>query len=234
MLKEILALTDEVAASLKTSCALALKIGLRLLVLHRQTGESESEGGFKAAEKALAVKISRATYYRWINAAATVLARHQGVDDAERLKLPEAPGTINWTAAEKVLDEAASGMSLRRLIVGHSAISDESRQEALIAQAEDGDSHAEEVLALVAQGKLTLVQAIRAQAGAKATRDKVRADPVYLDIDSVSGQPVGLVPKCLVTLANAFARWDSLDETARHSMRASWKALVADLPRELR
>jgi hypothetical protein len=38
----------------------------------------------------------------------------------------------------------------------------------------------------------------------------------------------------MITLANTFARWDTLDETARLEARKSWKALVAALPKELR
>jgi hypothetical protein len=81
---------------------------------------------------------------------------------------------------------------------------------------------------------MTLVQAIRAQAGAAATKNKTRKDPVYLDIDSKTGEATGLVPKCFITLARAFASWDKLDETARKKVKTSWKALVAELPRDLR
>jgi hypothetical protein len=171
-----------------------------------------------------------------MNAAGNVLARFQGtMDQPSATRIPEwIPASPEWKAADKILVDASNGMSLRRLIVGSSARGDESRQDELITGAEAGDPHAIEMLEAVAAGRLTLVQAIRAAAGAAATKGKERHDPVYLDIDGVTGQPTGLFPKCLVTLSNTFARWDTLDETARLEVRKSWKALVAALPKDLR
>jgi hypothetical protein len=234
---EILELADEISSHLRRSCGGALRIGLRLIALQRATGDTDSPGGFRAALDALGTMhgnpIARSTAYRWINAAAAVLCRAHATDDIGDVFMP-APASKEWLALEAVLHQAADGMSLRRLLVGPSATGEESRFDSLITAAEAGDAAAEEMLDRVARGEITLVQAIRAAGGASATRDKSRHDPVYLDIDSRTGHTIGLVPKCLVTLSNAFARWDTLDETARREMRASWKALVGNLPKELR
>lgn len=234
LIGDILELAEEVSAHLRRSCFGALRIGLRLLALHRSTGESDSAGGFRAALAALdGVNIHPSTAYRWINATSAVLCRAHDTTQIADVHIPR-PGHKEWIALEGVLQKASNGMSLRRLLVGASATSDESRMDNLITAEEAGDAAAAEMLDRVAKGEITLVQAVRAAGGAAATRDKARHDPIYLDIDGRTGQPIGLVPKCLITLSNAFARWDSLDETARQGMRASWKALVGNLPRELR
>lgn len=234
---EILELADEIASHLRRSCGGALRIGLRLIALQRATGDSDSPGGFRAAIAALRTlqshPIAESTAYRWINAAAAVLCREHGTTDISDVFMPP-PGSQPWLDLEAILHRAAQGMSLRRLLVGPAATGEESRFDSLITAAEAGDAAAEEMLDRVARGEITLVQAIRAAGGASTTRDKTRNDPVYLDIDGRTGHPIGLVPKCLVTLSNAFARWDTLDETARREMRASWKALVGNLPKELR
>jgi len=89
------------------------------------------------------------------------------------------------------------------------------------------------IIEQVSAGKLTLVQAVRALGG-KVTKEKHRTDPVYLDIDGRTGQPTGLFPKCLVTIANTFSRWENLDESARREVRAAWKEVVSKLPKDLR
>jgi hypothetical protein len=239
MLREIDALTDELVISLRTSVDLALRIGLRLLHLYRETGENEAPGGFKAALESMDKRVNRSTAYRWLNAATATIARHQeitaadGSFDPDEVTLP-APGTREWLALEKALTKAAQGTSLRRLLIGSAATGDESRMDELITRSEAGDPHAEAMLDKVAKGELTLVQAIRAAAGAKATKNKERRDPVYLDIDGATGQPIGLFPKCLVTLSNTFAHWEELDESARAEARKAWKALVSKLPDDLR
>lgn len=239
IIREIDELYEEVASHMRTSIAIALRIGLRLIYLHRQTGEQETPGGFRAALQGLSDRVAPSTAYRWISAAANTIAKAQnivaedGSYDQSELKLPD-PNTPAWKALEKTLTAATAGMSMRRLLIGSSATGDESRMDHLITQAEAGDPHAAAMLDKVAAGHLTLVQAIRAAAGAAATKNKERQDPVYLDIDGTTGQPRGLFPKCMVTLANTFARWETLDEAARASAKKSWKELVSHLPKELR
>lgn len=234
IIEEILELAGEIQAHLRRSCFGALRVGLRLLALHRQTGESDEAASFRGAIRALeGLDVHASTAYRWINAASAVLCRAHDTEHIADVLLPP-PGHREWDKLEGVLKQASEGMSLRRLLVGAPATGDESRLDHLITSAEAGCPHAEEMLDKVARGEMTLVQAIRAAAGAAATRDKTRHDPVYLDIDGRTGQPTGLFPKCLVTLSNTFARWESLDETARQAARQSWKALVSQLPRELR
>jgi hypothetical protein len=234
-IQEILTLAAESQVHLRMSCHLALKIGLRLLHLHKTIGDNESPGGFRAAVDALyGQQIPRSTAYRWLNGAAAVLARHQGIEEGEAPALPTDPGTAEWAETEAILEAAAAGMSIRRLTIGAPAAGDEARLDALIQRTEAGDPHAEEMLDKVAKGELTLVQAIRAQAGATATKEKARKDPVYLDLSGTTGEPIGLFPKCLITLANTFDRWDRLDEDARRAAKSAWKATIAKLPKELR
>lgn len=239
MFREIDELCTEVELSMRTSIATALRIGMRLLYLHRQTGEDDSPGGFRAALERMQDRVPRSTAYRWLNASAAVIAKAQdlvlsdGSFDPAEIKLPE-PATPAWLKIEKALTDSTKGMSLRRLLIGSSATSDESRMDSLITAAEAGDHHATAVLEKVASGELTLVQAIRAAAGAAATKDKQRHDPVYLDIDGTTGQLKGLFPKCIVTLANTFNRWEDLDEAARNEAKKAWKTLVISIPKELR
>ena len=235
MIEEIIALSAESKMHLRRSCGCALRIGLRLLVIHKSVGDNDLPGGFRAAVDALyGHDVPRSTAYRWLNGAAAVLARHQGIEDGEVPALPTDPGTPEWADTEAILEAAANGMSIRRLTIGAPAAGDEARLDALIERTEAGDPHAEEMLDKVAKGELTLVQAIRAQAGATATKEKSRKDPVYLDLSGTTGEPIGLFPKCLITLANTFDRWDRLDEDARRAAKSAWKATIAKLPKELR
>lgn len=233
IITEITNLCDEVADNMRRSVAGALKIGLRLMWLHDQVGELSSAGGFRAALETLENrKLARSTAYRWINAAAGVIARHQGVKDADDIILPE-PGTPAWVKLEKHLVDETKGMSLRRLLIGSANTGEESRLDTLITRDEAGDKDAAAILEQVAEGKLTLVQAIRALGGLQA-KVKGRNDAVYLDLDGKTGQPTGLFPKCLVTIANTFNKWEELDEAARKSVKASWKEVISKLPKELR
>lgn len=225
------------ADALRKSCAEALQAGLPLLWLHKQTVSSTGHAkystgtGFKTAvEKS---GISEATAYRWANAAAAVLAREQKLDTAEDLDLP-VPGSAAWTAAEKILAKAAAGMSLRRLMLGSPGAGEINRLDDLVSRTEHGDPHAAEVLDAVEAGRLTLVQAIRAAAGAAATRGKTRRDPVYLDIDGKTGEPVGLFISSLITINRAFAIWPDLPEPARRKVRETWKEIISHIPPELR
>ena len=235
MITELESLADEMHDSLRKSCFCALKVGLRLIHLHNTTAESDEPGGFKAALVAIQGKeIVRSTAYRWINAAAAAVMKIQSVKSPDAILLPE-PNSKAWNKLEADLEVSTRGISLRRLTLGSAdSSSDEARLDKLITASEDGDKIAEEYLEKIAAGEMTLVQAIRAQAGAVATKDKTRKDPVYLDIDGTTGQPVGLFPKCLITLSRAFASWDQLDETARKAVKASWKAFIVSVPRDLR
>lgn len=237
VLTEIDDLTTQLTVSLRTSVDLALRIGLRLLYLYRTTGPED--GGFRAALERMACnRIPRPTAYRWINATSMVLARQQqitldnGQYNPADLTVPE-PGTPAWKAAEKALASHAQGTSIRRLTLGSAETSEDSRLDHLISHEEAGDKHAAQILDQVSAGELTLVQAIRALGG-KITKEKNRHDPVYLDLDGRTGQPVGLFPRSLITITNTFARWEQLDEAARRAARAAWKEVVSKLPKDLR
>lgn len=233
ILESLDALCDQVTADMRRSCYGALCIGLRLIALHRaETPAKIGTGGFAAALDRLDTKIPRSTAYRWLNATAAVLCREFQCEDLEEVELP-AWGSHEWQKTEALLQRESAGMSIRRLLVGSSATSDESRMDALISASETGDKDADEVLDQVARGELTLVQAIRAQGG-KVQKTKSRNDPVYLTLDGRTGEPKGLFCKSLITLSNTFSRWDKLDETARSKSRAAWLALVAQLPKDLR
>lgn len=237
-LRELDLLITELKDGMTTAVDRALRIGLHLISIYRQSGGQD--GGFKAAmERIEGHKIARSTAYRWINATGRFLARHQGIADEhggfeqDDLKIP-APGTKEFSAVEKAIGTYAATTSLRRLMLGSTATGEESRMDSLIDASEQGDTIADEILEKIAAGELTLVQAIRAKAGASATKGKERHDPVYLDLDGESGECKGLFPKALITLNNTFSRWNDLDETARHKAKAAWKALVANLPKELK
>lgn len=235
LITEIITLSDDIKSHLRQSCCGALLVGLRLLALHRHTGDADTPGGFSAALAAMGERhVSRSTAYRWMNAASMVLCRAHDLSDVSDLHLPNSSNQ-EWNNLETVLTTASNGMSLRRLSIGwQEPTSDEARLDRLQTSEESGDPSATDMLEKVSRGELTLAQAIRGATGSLATKDKGRRDPVYLDLDSTTGQPVGLVPKCLVTLSNAFRVWDDLDESACISIRAAWKALVANLPVSLR
>ncbi|WP_200273037.1 hypothetical protein [Luteolibacter pohnpeiensis] len=234
MIQEIITISHDLREHLRKSCFDAVRIGARLLVLHKLTGENETPGGFRAALDALEGEaIPRSTAYRWINAAAALLGKHFEADELAEIELPE-PGSPAWIKLESSMEIACRGMSVRRLTIGSATNGDEARLDKLITSAEDGDSDAEAMLEKVASGELTLVQAIRANAGRKTTKGKNRKDPIYLDIDGRTGEPRGLFCKSLITLSNTFNRWDSIDEIAREKARSAWKSLVAQLPKDLR
>lgn len=230
--------------ALRKSCAHALVCGLSLAWLHQNsadptgghanlmqgtttvvtTGETE---GFKYALETTGV--ARPTAYRWINAAANALAR----ESLDIHDMPE-PGTDAWDAWTKTLRSVGEGMSLRRLTLGMVKLgTEEARLDELIDRSENDDEAATAALDAVAEGKFTLVQAMRAAAGAAATAGKERRDPVYLALDGRTGQLRGLLPKALITVNNAFSRWQDLDEPARRAVRSAWVELVSHLPQEL-
>lgn len=228
---EIISLADEATRTLRTSCRCALLAGLRLLHLYHHCRDREQ--GFAGEIEKLSPAIARPTAYRWLNAAARVLVKSQGIADPADL-IPPRPGTPEFASAETILTQASDGMSLARLTLGAPASGDPERMDSLITQTENGDPHAAAALEKVEAGEWTLVQAIRGAAGAASTKDKNRRDPIYLDLDGATGQPKGLFPKAIITLANTFARWDQIDPAARAAARATWKAMVASLPADLR
>jgi hypothetical protein len=176
------------------------------------------------------VDLKRATAYRWMNAYAS-LAQRIGLDP---LALPSADDVSGWDQLDAALVAASTGLTLRRLLLGWAKDgSEEHRMEELTDRAESGDMEAEAALERVAAGEMTLVQAMRGAAGAAATKGKERRDPVYLDLDGRTGEVKGLMPKALITLQNAFARWEYLDQSARNKVRAAWLELVAHLPEDL-
>lgn len=234
IIDEILVIADELTGHFKKGCFCALRIGLRLMVLHRATGETKTPGGFRAALDSLkGRKIAPATAYRWINAAANAVCMVAKAPTIEDLELPEI-GTKDWQTLEGHIQKITEGFSLQRLLIGSSGKGDEHRLDTLLQHSEEGDKLAEEVLDQVAKGELTLVQAIRSLAGKKSTKEKHRKDPVYLDIDGKTGEPKGLFCKSIITVGNTFSRWDQLDPAARAKVKASWKELVANLPKDLR
>lgn len=235
--RDLDALCSQLKTSIATAVDRALRIGLHLLCIHRASGEGAT---FAAAlERIEGHHIPRSTAYRWINATGRFLARHQNISDdsgnfnEEDLKLP-TPGTLPFTAIERAIETYAATSSMRRLMLGSAATSEESRFDALINASEQGDHLADEILDRVAKGELTLVQAIRARAGAAACKGKTRKDPCYLDIDGTTGEAKGLFVRSLITLSNTFDHWESLDETAKGKAKSAWKALVTKLPQELR
>lgn len=225
----------EAAAKLIGACEAALLAGLRLMWLHQQelstAGRASGSTGFQAS--LAKIDVPRRTAYRWINAAAHVLAKHFNLTEAENYELPK-PGSRDWAKAEKILRDSARGMTLHRLQLGAASKGETHRLDELITRSEDGDQAADAALEAVEKGELTLVQAIRAAAGAAATKNKSRRDPVYLDLDSCNGKPTGLFFRSMVTIANTFANWDKAPEGAREAARTTWKELVRHLPPDLR
>lgn len=230
----------EAEAALRQSCGHALVCGLSLLWLHNETahaphagllrgneGQSLEKDGWIATLETL--DIPKTTAYRWTNAAAGAIQRLE----ADPSDLPE-PGTDAWEALAASLRDVGQGMSLRRLQLGMVKDgTEEARLDELIDRAEAEDPHAAAALEAVAEGKLSLVQAMRAASGAASTKGKHRRDPVYLDIDGRTGEIRGLLPKCVITLNNAFVRWHDLPEPARKKFRRAWAELASNLPDEL-
>jgi hypothetical protein len=239
------------AAALRTGCAEALITGLHLIALHARTNSGHGgvrsvhdDGGFTAALEEIG--IPKPTAYRWINAAAAGLKRACLIMDGEDLigELPEL-GMPRWESWEKGLREVADGMSLNRLLLGTTKVStDEHRYDELISADEEGRQRASELLQGVADGRYTLVQAVKAL-GSLETYDrlkaeggeKIRKDPVYVAIDE-EGKVGGLVMKSLVTLMNAATsyqdRWDEVPNKAKVEIRTAWLEVQAKLPEEIK
>lgn len=224
-------------AALRKGCKHALLAGMRLLVLHSKTeaqgsrNDLVSHGTKLGFDGALSkIGIPRRTAYRWMNATLAAAKYYLNLEPEE---FP-APADDHWQEMELAIDAQAERMSLRRLVIGCNKVnSEDQRQEALIAMAEDGSDIAEAILDKIANGEMTLVQAMRAAAGAIATRDKERRDPQYLTMDGRTGELGGLYVKSLTTLTNAFAKWQDLPAPARAKARTLWLELVSSLPSDL-
>ncbi len=224
--------------AMRKGCEHALKAGMRLIVLHSGTNAQGSRNdlvthdmklGFESALKKIGIQ--KRTAYRWMNATQAYAMQYLGIV-AEDFPNPDEP---EWQEMELAIQDQASKMSLRRLVIGcNTTNSEDQRQEMLIAMAEDGHEIADDVLDQIANGKMTLVQAIRAAAGAIATREKARKDPQYLTMDGRTGEIGGLYVKSLTTLTNAFEKWEDLPVPARSKARNLWLSLIAVLPGELR
>ena len=235
-------------AALRKGCEHALLAGIRLMWLHVKTAQSpngarvshETRLGFEGALREIGIR--RATAYRWMNAAAKAATRATLMFEGDALEevLPE-PGTPKWERWEKTLSDTAQGMGLNRLILGTERESTEvQRLSDLTDAVEEGRQRAIELMQAVEDGKYTLSQAIRALGSQEAYDrlrqeggEKVRKDPVYLDIDPKTGELTGLVPKSLKTISNAFERWDHLPAPARSKVRDLWLAVVTQTPRDL-
>jgi len=240
---------EAAAAALRTGCAEALITGLHLMALHARSNAGTGHGdrrslaaddGFQGALDQIG--IAKTTAYRWMNAAANGLKRAALVfDDVDLMDDLPDHNSPRWLSWEKGLQEVAQGMSLNRLLLGTSkASTEEHRYDELLSADEEGRQRAAELLQGVADGRYTLVQAVKAL-GSLEAYDKLKAeggeknrrDPVYLDFDPVSKKPVGLIPKAFTTLHNGFQQWDSFDPDARSGMKALWKEVIKSTPKDL-
>lgn len=235
------------AEALRKGCAEALITGMHLIALH--TRSNAGHGGVRLAgesigfESALTeIGIPRCTAYRWMNACRNAALRATLLMEEEDItqELPDH-GTPRWDTWEKSLREVAAGMSLNRLLLGTAkASTEEHRYDELLSADEEGRAAATELLQGVAEGRYTLVQAVKALGSREAYeklrsegKEKIRKDPVYLDFDPIAKRPVGLIPKAFTTLHNGFQQWDSYDPDARAEMSRQWREVIKTAPREL-
>jgi hypothetical protein len=243
----------EATAAARRACGAALAAGLRLLWLHRVMGVQHGgdrrsinvpNGTLNFEEACLEVGVPKRTAYRWMNAClvGAVKCGLAGSTEEALEVLPDPAEFGRWRDWEENLQGLSQGMSVNRLLVGTArAETDPARLDALMSAEEEGRARAVELLEAVEAGKYTLAQAVRAL-GSKEAYDKLRAegaekvrrDPVYLDLDGRSGVPTGLVPKALVTLRNGFEAWEDAPEAARRAVRDLWLDVVAVLPEDLR
>ena len=239
---------------IRKGCAEALITGLHLFALHHRasTGHGGDRQSFKFSrenlkkgflEELTEIGIPTPTAYRWMNACGNALLRATVIMDSEDLaeNLPEA-GSAKWTAWEKALAEVAQGMSLNRLLIGTTkASTEEHRYDELLSADEEGRERATTLLQGVAEGKYTLVQAVRALGSLEAYDElrkgggeKVRKDPVYLTMDGATGHLDGLFVKSLTTLRNTFAHWEETPAPARKKARELWLTVIDAMPADLK
>lgn len=234
--------------ALRKSCAEALITGLHLVALHARCNAQGSRNdllttdnkGFEAA--CLEIGIPKRTAYRWMNACINALLRAGLVKDGEEVT-EEMPthGMPRWDQWETSLRTVADGMSLNRLLVGTTQPgTEEERYDKIVSAEEEGSDRAEVLLRKLAEGKCTLVAAIRALGSQEAydlirkgKSEKIRKDPVYLKFDTDAKKPVGLLPQACVTLANGFAAWETYDRDAKIAFQQYWIALKKAAPPEI-
>jgi hypothetical protein len=238
MIKEAKALAGGAEIAARTACQKALLAGMRLVWLHSSSHSAGARNdlvpngtrsGFEEALKQIG--LSKTTAYRWINKTYELAGKLHGYCPGN---FPSPEHRAEWTELEESLTQAAAGMSMRRIAMGASASnSEDERYDVLISRAESGDENAENVLELIASGNLTLVQAMRAAAGALATKGKTRNDPVYLSFDAETRKATGLLPKALTTLRNGFSDWDDYTPAARAALREEWQQTRLAMPDEL-
>lgn len=241
-------------AALRKSCEHALMAGLRLIWLHTNTnvgqgGDKRSinvsrDSLIKGFKGALAkIGIQERTAYRWMDATYKACVRATLIFDGDDIASEmSAPGTPSWERWEAELKKIAQGMSLNRLMLGNSKPStEEHRYDELLTADEEGRGRAADLLAGVAEGKYTLVQAVRALGSQEAYDrlraeggEKVRKDPVYLKMDGETGQIGGLFVTSLTTLRNTFQHWDDTPPVARKKARELWLEVVTAMPSDLK
>lgn len=240
---------DAATHHLRKGCREALLAGMHLAWLHRETAESGARNdlvpngtrlGFEGACEIVGVK--KRTAYRWMNALGAAVVQIGLIEADEQVAdfLPDLDSR-EWAEWDNALTDLSEGMSVNRLLLGaQQGQTDVARLNDLIGAVEGGSDRAEALVQSVEDGQYTLAQAVRAlgsqEAYDKLRREggeKMRHDPVYLDLDGRTGECVGLLPKSIATIANGFAKWRTLPEPARKKLRGLWQELVAVMPEEL-
>jgi hypothetical protein len=239
--------------AMRKSCEHVMMAGIRLIWLHANTASqgarndmtsrhaAVSQKGFKNALDKIGIPERRA--YKWMDATYKACVRATLIFDGDDIASEmSAPGTPSWERWELELKKIAQGMSLNRLMLGNSKPStEEHRYDELLTADEEGRGRAADLLAGVAEGKYTLVQAVRAL-GSQEAYDrlraeggvKVRKDPVYLKMDGETGQIGGLFVTSLTTLRNTFSHWDDTPPVARKKARELWLEVVTAMPSDLK
>lgn len=240
-------------AAMRKGCEHALLTGLRLIALHSSTvtvgGDRTSisvprdtlKKGFDGACQQIGIPTR--TAYRWMDATYKACLRGTLIFEGDDIagELP-APGTPRWLEWERNLKTVAQGMSLNRLMLGTSQASTEDhRYDELISAEEEGRSRAADLLQGVADGRYTLVQAVRALGSQEAYDrlrleggEKVRKDPVYLTMNGETGELEGLFVKSATTLRNTFQHWEETPAPARKKARELWLEVVSSMPSDLK
>lgn len=189
---------------------------------------SKGEGFAAICEK---IGIQRQTAYRWMNAAANALCTLQNSDKPDLTLIPSNPSEgPEWEDFCRTIHEHTAKTTLSRLSLGACAEGDLNRLETIQSKAENGDQLAAEYLEKIETGQMTLIQAIRALAGADATKDQPRAEIIYCDIDPKSGKLTGLAPRALTSLNNAIKDYPNWSKSAQKAFRDEWRTFIHQLP----
>lgn len=166
-----------------------------------------------------------------MNAAAAALCSIHHSDELDLSLIPDDPQNVKtWGEFEKTIEEFTAKTTLSRLSLGACAEGDLNRLETIQSKAENGDLLAAEYLEKIETGQMTLIQAIRALAGADATKDQPRAEIIYCDIDPKSGKLTGLAPRVLTSLNNALANYPNWNSAAQKAFRDEWRTFIHQLP----